>query len=477
MKTLRPVHYLMLAILALSAYQPTLHLGFLWDDHVMIEANPHLRHWSRLELRHDFTTDVFDGHGDPYYRPVQTLMNRVDYSLWGLHPLGYHLTNFLGHVGNTLMTVQLGLVLGLTPMGAFLAGSIVAVHPIVVEQLMIVAGRAEIFGLFLTLAALYFLLRPGRRAAALGIACFVIALFLKESAVAIPALLALCFWFLRRPARDYARLIPCAVLIIPYLAIRHAAVGPLGYPFDAAYIGKFFLIAFPHVVWTYVRLLIMPWNLHSHRLVPRLSHIWALYLISWPLVVAGLWRARSRWGLFVVGWLLICLLPKTPVMIFGNFMLDHWAYPALIGVAFWMGHLLHRAWTEQHRFWARVAIPLYLVFLVVWALFVHLNVALRGTDEKMYRWALNFTTSNPIRYNLGILLLQTGRPMEGAEYLELVHANYPDNVNATYALALCFEAGGHPKAARFYLRQLHVAHPDFAPATDAPRRLQHTLKK
>ena len=40
---------------------------------------------------------------------------------------------------------------------------------------------------------------------------------------------------------------------------------------------------------------------------------------------------------------------------------------------------------------------------------------LRGTDEKMYRWALHFTTSNPIRYNLGVELLQTGRPAEAAD--------------------------------------------------------------
>ena len=129
------------------------------------------------ELHHDFTTDVFDGHGDPYYRPAQTLLNRIDFTLWKLRPFGYHLTNFLGHVGNCLMTVELGVLLGLTPMGAFLAGTLVAVHPIVVEQLMIIAGRAEIFGLLMTLVDALFSARPGRRNAAAGMACFVIGAF------------------------------------------------------------------------------------------------------------------------------------------------------------------------------------------------------------------------------------------------------------------------------------------------------------
>ena len=33
----------MLVLLAFTAYAPTLKLGFMWDDHVMIENNPHLR--------------------------------------------------------------------------------------------------------------------------------------------------------------------------------------------------------------------------------------------------------------------------------------------------------------------------------------------------------------------------------------------------------------------------------------------------
>jgi hypothetical protein len=49
---------------------------------------------------------------------------------------------------------------------------------------------------------------------------------------------------------------------------------------------------------------------------------------------------------------------------------------------------------------------------------VHLKVALRGSDEKMYRWALHFTSSNPIKFNLGLLLVDTGRPEEAARYLE-----------------------------------------------------------
>ena len=98
MFTINSRYRFMLVLLAFAAYAPTLKLGFMWDDHVMIENNPHLGVLvPALELQgYDFTTDVFDGHGDPYYRPAQTLLNRMDFTLWKLRPLGYHITNLHG---------------------------------------------------------------------------------------------------------------------------------------------------------------------------------------------------------------------------------------------------------------------------------------------------------------------------------------------------------------------------------------------
>src|SRR3989338_8816354 len=116
MRRLSRRYQLMIGVLALTAYAPTLRMGFLWDDHVMIEANPALHQWSWQNLKHDFTTDVFDHQGDPYYRPAQTLMNRLDYTLWGARPVGFHLTNLLFHLANALLIAELVLALGVLPL-------------------------------------------------------------------------------------------------------------------------------------------------------------------------------------------------------------------------------------------------------------------------------------------------------------------------------------------------------------------------
>ena len=425
MKSSTDIHHLnrwrmrgMVILFAFVAFFPTWRLGFLWDDHVMIEANPALREWSAKALKHDFTTDVFDGHGDPYYRPAQTLLNRVDYTLWGLHPFGYHLTNWTGHALNALLIVELTLALGFGDLVALLVGCLFAVHPIPIEQLMIIAGRAEIFGFTFMLASLLLLLREEPWAWVLGYGAFVIALLFKESTLITPLLLACLYLYRREKPRAYGRILPLFILIPPYLLARHHAVGPLLVRMDPVYAAQFFLVAFSKVLWIYVRLILVPWNLHSHRMMPHMSHEWFLFLLGWMALAIFLVQTKSRVGLLSLAWFILMLLPKTPIMIYGNFMLDHWAYPASFGILLPLSVGYAHLWQSRrvvYKYWLGMT---FFPLLIAWALLAHLNVALRGTDEKMYRWALHFTESHPIKYNLGVLLLQTGRAREAIDYFQ-----------------------------------------------------------
>jgi hypothetical protein len=472
----RPYRCLAILALALVAYGPTLRLGFFWDDHVMIETNPALREWSPQTLKHDFTTDVFEGQGDPYYRPAQTLLNRVDYSIWGLNPFGYHLTNWIGHALNAILIQELVIALGFENMIALLAGCLFAVHPMPVEQLMIIAGRAEIFGFTFVLLSLLLLLRKEKWAWALGYAAYVVALFFKESSLITPLLLGCLYAYQNMPKTAYWRLAPYVVLTVPYLLLRHAAVGPLLSHFDMGYIAQFFIEAFPRVLLIYARLILVPWNLHSHRMMPHLTHAWPLLLALLGGGVVYLIRKRSAVGLLGLGWFIFMLLPKTPIMIYGHFMLDHWAYPASFGIILPLAVGYARLWEgrqTRYRYWLGVTLfPL----LIFWALLVHLNVALRGTDEKMYRWALNFTTSHPIEYNLGVLLMQSGRAAEAIPYFEDVRAAYPEDAKNTHALALAYWETGHPKTALLFLENLTKVDPSYLPAAQSLRHMRSLMR-
>jgi tetratricopeptide (TPR) repeat protein len=454
---------LAIVLLAVVTYACTLQLGLLWDDHVMIELNPFIREWSWANIRHDFTSDAFLGHGDAYYRPAQLLLNRLDYTLWGLKPFGYHLTNLLSHVANAVLVHELILALGFLPLTSLIAATLFAVHPMPVEQLMIIAGRAELFGLTFSLICLIALLRPG--AAALTAAClaYVTALFFKESAAATPFLGALLLFYRGAPVRAYGRILLLAALTVPYLYLRVNAVGWMEERIPWNLTPLFLYKAFPAVLTKYLGLVGVPWHLHSHRQIGHLSRLWPLYLAAWLALTAYVVRKRDPRWILCLGLFLLPFLPKIPVMMAGGFMLDHWAYPAVIGVALALGIFFTRAWHERPQWWARAATYGYLALLVLWSLQVPLNVALRGTDEKMYRWALHFTESNPIKSNLGVYLVSQGRYKEALPFLFQVFQVDPTNLLNTNALAEAYARTGRKKIAIKLLEGL------------PPERRQHPL--
>jgi hypothetical protein len=463
----RPRIWLFSVLLAFTAYAPTFKLGFLWDDHVMIESNPGLRTWSAGNLKQDFTSDAFRGRGDPYYRPLQVIFNRIDYTIWGLRPFGYHLTNFLFHAGNSILVAELALLLSLGPLTALLVGCLFAVHPIAVEQLMIIAGRAELMGLFFTLLSLLFVVKKGPLGLLVGSAAYVLGLFSKESVIATPFLFLLLLWCCRDKRVFFPRFWIYLILTAPYLVIRQLAVGSPIPKITPVLFGRFYVQAFPKVMAIYTRLILIPWNLHSHRMIPHLSPFWVAYLIAFVGLGAWLLYGRKRLGLFCFGWFVLTLLPKTTIMMTGNFILDHWAYPAAVGVILPLARGFVWLWDHRLNRWSEALAMAVFPLLIGWALLVHLNVALRGSDEKMYRWALHFTDSYPVKYNLGVLLLQTGRAKEAIHYLGDFQASYPENPEGSLVLARAYWDSGHREVAKAMLRALVRRQPDYQPAIRA----------
>ena len=172
-------------------------LGFIWDDHFTIQGNSTLQSWSWAHVQHDFQTGLFDdSHGSDFYRPLIALANRVDYSLYGGRPWGYHLSNLLFHILNSLLAMVLILRLGFSRMTAFLTACFFAVHPINVQDMVMVTGRCGLLGMLFSLLALLFLLQPNDWIVTAGLA-YACALFAKESAFAVPLFYLAIVWLQR----------------------------------------------------------------------------------------------------------------------------------------------------------------------------------------------------------------------------------------------------------------------------------------
>ena len=88
-------------ILSFAAYLDTLFNTFVFDDVCVISGNYFIRDLKNFWGL--FTSKYFAASGELSYRPVVTLSYFVDYSLWHLNPLGYHLTNIVLHTLNSAL--------------------------------------------------------------------------------------------------------------------------------------------------------------------------------------------------------------------------------------------------------------------------------------------------------------------------------------------------------------------------------------
>ena len=98
------------AVIALTVtvcFLPTLNCDFVnWDDEVNYTDNPNYRGLSLRHLSWMFTGSFDSG----LYMPLTWLTLGLDYVVWGMNPLGYHLTNLLLHVLNGLALYYLILI-------------------------------------------------------------------------------------------------------------------------------------------------------------------------------------------------------------------------------------------------------------------------------------------------------------------------------------------------------------------------------
>src|SRR5512145_3401762 len=88
-----------LALLTAVVFSPSIWNDFVnWDDQVNLKNNDRFRGLGWTQIRWMFTS-ILMGH----YIPVTWLTFGLDYTLWGLDPRGYHLTNVLLHATNAAL--------------------------------------------------------------------------------------------------------------------------------------------------------------------------------------------------------------------------------------------------------------------------------------------------------------------------------------------------------------------------------------
>ncbi|XP_068163260.1 protein O-mannosyl-transferase TMTC2-like [Antennarius striatus] len=142
---------------AVGLYLNTLDADFCYDDSRAIKTNQDLlpeTPWTNI-LYDDFWGTLLTHSGShKSFRPLCTLSFRLNYTLHGLRPWGYHLLNLALHgLVTALFTAFSRPLLGGGPW-SLLAGLLFASHPIHTEAVAGVVGRADVGAAFFFLLSL-----------------------------------------------------------------------------------------------------------------------------------------------------------------------------------------------------------------------------------------------------------------------------------------------------------------------------------
>lgn len=198
---MRPIlYYALTAAIAFAVYANSLTNEFVFDDESVVVGDPSLTSLSNIP-KYFTAQEGFHKVIGRYYRPLVSTTYNLDYTLYGLEPFGFHLTNVLIHVINCLLFLKLLFLLFKTyqtktaQLIIFLSAVIFAVLPVHTEAVTWVSGRTDslAFTFFIASFICYLRYAETRKNSFffLTLLMYILSLFTKEMAITFPVLIIL----------------------------------------------------------------------------------------------------------------------------------------------------------------------------------------------------------------------------------------------------------------------------------------------
>jgi len=459
------------ALVTLLVFAPAVRSQFLdWDDLENFTNNPNYRGLGRSELEWMWTTTLL-GH----YVPLAWMTLGLDYLVWGMNPVGYHLTNALLHTANAIVLYFVALrLLGASgapagtegrlasALGAAFAALVFAVHPLRVESVAWVTERRDVLsGLFYLLAILAYLRdsdvrnSDGRRGWYwVSLSCFVLALFSKAITVTLPIVLVVLDvyplrrlggqgdgWWSSATRRRLVEKIPFVVgsaLVIPIALVAARRGANLFAMTDLGMVERVAISL--HGLMFYLEKTLLPVGLSPfYPLQTPIEPFSAPYLTRAAMVamITGLAIAsRRRWPAVSAAWIVYVatLLPISGIFQNGpQTAADRYSYLPLLPLAVLAGAGLLTVWRACERGPYRVlglpTIGVGGLVVTILAALTWRQVGVWHDSERLWTNALAIAPSSVVHSHLAFVRRQQGRWAEVNEHYRLAAAMRPEAVD------------------------------------------------
>ncbi len=369
MKMTRPVTLLLLIVIPVIAYANSLQNTFIYDDVFTITDNYFIRDWENFfDL---FTHDYFQSSGEVTYRPVVTLSYFIDYSIWQLNPVGFHLTNILLHIVNGVLVYMFLSIVGRDKTISFLASILFALHPVLTEAVNGISYREDLLTTVFFLGSVLLFIQSTTRNPQYAIYHYPLSLFLyllalcsKEMAITLPLIVFLLDWVFggkNTLRKNIIRYYPGFILVSGfYLFLRfvwfHNPVEKqLLYP-DNSFLTN--LLTMPKILSSYIKLLFFPVSFNAEYIIAytktlfAAAFVYSMVFLGAVGVITYKYYYRSRCLFFSILWFFVTLSPMMNIIPIANIMAERYLYLPSIGFCTIIACILTGVWKRIRIFFA-----------------------------------------------------------------------------------------------------------------------------
>ncbi|MGP8153664.1 MAG: tetratricopeptide repeat protein [Smithella sp.] len=418
---------LILIILTLGVYWSVQNYEFInLDDFMYITQNSHVQSGITLDgFRWAFSTKYFG-----LWNPLTWLSFMLDYQFFRFNAGGYHWTNVIIHVFNTVLLFFLFRNLTGTVWRSAFVAALFAIHPINVESVAWIAERKNVLSTFFWMLTMLFYVwyarQPNWKRYLPVFISFALGLMSKPMLVTLPfVLLLLDYWPLNRTAINTQNETEIQVTLkagkeklsflilekIPLFILSAISICVMFYlpqsastPQAKRIIDSFFLQRINNVIFSYamyLKKLFWPTDLYIPYLYFNIP-AWQIFLSAIILIIITIIACKyfKKYPYLPVGWFwyLGTLVPVIGIIKIGEHtMADRYAYVAFIGL------FIMIAWgTEQisskKTFLKKLFICLSILAIALLAIVTYNQIKIWNNTVSLFQYTLKKDMKNYVAY-------------------------------------------------------------------------------